>query len=135
MASSAREQLWTAPRVAKEREILFEAIADGSVVSWQHITCRGIRFLGRKARGYGPNQVPKIGGLKAVRFWEQRKDVFRCVYPVCGNRVASYVPLLEEPQDRSVLNRKRIEALRNPKKRSSPSTRLENEDERVERIF
>jgi hypothetical protein len=26
MASSAREQLWTAPRVAKERVILFEVI-------------------------------------------------------------------------------------------------------------
>jgi hypothetical protein len=42
-----------------------------------------MRYLGRKARGFGPNQAPKIGGLKAVWFWEQQKDVSRCVYPVC----------------------------------------------------
>jgi len=41
MASSAPEQLWTAPRPAKERETLFEAIANGSVVSWQHINLLG----------------------------------------------------------------------------------------------
>ena len=67
MASSASEQLWTAPRAAKEREILFEAVANGSVVSWQHVKLlERIRFLGRKAQGFGPNQAPKIGGLKTV---------------------------------------------------------------------
>jgi len=35
------EQLWTAPRAAKEPEMLFEAIATGSVVSWQHINLQG----------------------------------------------------------------------------------------------
>src|SRR5260370_24240140 len=51
MASSASEQLWTAPRAAKEREILFEAIANGSVVSWQHIKLlERIRFSGESSR-------------------------------------------------------------------------------------
>jgi bifunctional non-homologous end joining protein LigD len=53
--------------------------------------------------------------IKGKDHWASNKDVLK--------------------QDRSVLSGKRIEALWNPKKRSSPSTMLENEDERVERIF
>jgi hypothetical protein len=42
MASSAPERLWTAPRgAAKAPEILFQAVANGSVVSWQHINLLG----------------------------------------------------------------------------------------------
>jgi hypothetical protein len=43
------------------REILFQAIANCSVVSWQHINLLGrIRFLGRKAPGFGRDQAPKL---------------------------------------------------------------------------
>src|ERR1700732_265242 len=84
MASSAPEQLWTAPRAAKEWEILFEAIAKGSVVSWRHINLLGgCDFSGGKLEDSVRIKPPKIGGLKAVWFWEQQKDVFLCVYPVC----------------------------------------------------
>ena len=35
--------------------------------SWRHINLLGgCDFSGRKARGFGPNQAPRIGGLKAV---------------------------------------------------------------------
>jgi hypothetical protein len=54
-------------RLRRSGEILFERIANGSVVSWRHINLLGgCDFSGRKARGFGPNQAPKIGGLKAV---------------------------------------------------------------------
>ena len=57
------ERLWA----AKEREILFEAIANGSVVSWQDISpAGGIRFLGRKRLRIGSESSPKIGCLKSV---------------------------------------------------------------------
>jgi hypothetical protein len=67
MASSTPERLWAAPRAAKEREILFEAIANGSVVSWQDISpAGGIRFLGRKrlqdwVRIKPQNWMPEVG--------------------------------------------------------------------------
>ena len=96
MASPAPEQLWTAPRAAKEREILFEAIANGSVVSWQDISPWGIRFLGRKAPGFGPNR-PKIGCLKSFDFGSSEKTYLVVYIRFVVNRVAFYVPLLEEP--------------------------------------
>ena len=97
MASSAREQLWTAPRVAKERVILFEVIYRkrlGRVLAAYNLQGG---FLGRKARGFGPNQVPKIGGLKQSNFGSSEKTYFVVYIRFVVNRVAFYVPLLEEP--------------------------------------
>jgi len=51
---------------SEAREILFQAIANGSVVAWQHIKSGRIRFLGRKATGFRRDQAPKISRLKAV---------------------------------------------------------------------
>jgi hypothetical protein len=53
IASPAPKQLWTAPRAAKEREILFELTGGGSVVSYSIPICRGIRFLGKRPLGTG----------------------------------------------------------------------------------
>jgi len=46
--------------------ILFQAIANGSVVSWQQLPAGRIRPFGRKNPGFGRDQATKIGRLKAV---------------------------------------------------------------------
>ena len=52
--------------------------------SWRHINLLGgCDFSGGKLEDSVRIKPPKIGGLKAVWFWEQQKDVSRCVYPVC----------------------------------------------------
>jgi hypothetical protein len=85
MASSTPERLWVAPRVAKEREILFEAIANGSVVSWQDISpAGGIRFLGRKrlrdwVRIKRQNWMPEVGLI----FGAAKSRVSLCIRGLC----------------------------------------------------
>jgi hypothetical protein len=51
----------------EEREILFRAIANGSVVPWHHSNLLGgYDFSGEKAPGFARDQAPKISGLKAI---------------------------------------------------------------------
>jgi hypothetical protein len=65
MAATPREQLWTAPRAAKDREILFQGIENGSVVCWQLIDPLG-EYDFSNTPGLGRDQAPKIGGLKSI---------------------------------------------------------------------
>ena len=69
MASSSPEQLWTAPRAAKERETLFEAGYRkrlGRVLAGYWPAGGNTISRTEEAPGLGPNQATKIGCLKSV---------------------------------------------------------------------
>ena len=78
-------------------EILFVALANGSVGPGI-FTCWRMRFLERKDRGFGPNQAPKMEGLKAADFGRSEKTYLVVYIRVATNRVVFYVPLLDEPR-------------------------------------
>jgi hypothetical protein len=64
MASSTPERLWAAPRAAKEREILFEAIANGSVVSWQDMG------IGEQRSSYGTRSITVLMLMESATLWK-----------------------------------------------------------------
>ena len=97
MASSTPEQLFTAPRAAKVREILFEAIANGSVESWRHINLDGNMISTKVSSRIRFESSPNIGGISQSDFGSSEKRYLVVYIRVVVNRVASYVPLLEEP--------------------------------------
>jgi hypothetical protein len=57
------------------REAFLEAVANSSVVSWQHINLLGdYDFSDEKAAGYGRSQTPKTGGPKGRIFGSCKKS-------------------------------------------------------------
>src|SRR5690348_3836967 len=99
MASSAPEQLWTAPRAAKEWQIVFVALANGSVGPGGILTCWvGCDFSGGKSRILSESSRPKWEALRRSDFGSGEKTYLVVYIRVVLNRVAFYVPLLEYPQ-------------------------------------
>jgi hypothetical protein len=77
----------------KSGRYLFEAIANGSVVSWQNINLQGNAKLKDSVR----IQSSKLEARKRSDFGSSEKTYLVVYIRVVVNRVAFYVPLLEYP--------------------------------------
>ena len=107
MASSSPEQLWTAPRAAKEWEILFAALANGSVGPGGILInlLGGCDFSGGKLEDSVRIKPPKWEALRRSDFGSSEKTYLVVYIRFVVNRVAFYVPLLEEPHGMNVCDR------------------------------
>lgn len=84
----------------EEREILFPAIANGSVVPWHHSNLLGgYDFSDEKAPGFGRDQAPKNERPESgLILGSEKSHISLCKWGLVPNLVAFYVPLLEYPK-------------------------------------